>query len=786
MIVSLYIYSPKYQNTANLFTADNDIITVDSDIQTADQTILSSTEGFFDVAQRIELYDDEKISITSSIQNINDISKVFTDYSQTFTVPASQTNNEIFKHWYENSLDNGFDQRLRYDGYIEIDTQTFRVGRWQLESATIKDNRIENYKLTFYGNLKSLTDKFGEDKLENLVELNEYSITYSPTEVRNRLTATEVLNVGFPLISSKRLWGTESVAAENPNTATGAIVYDELFPAVSVERIFNAIENRYGVTFNGLFLEQRKFKRLFCWFKKNEAEKYVMKSAPEVVNFTTSDNDDNFTIDTTNNTVIANSFNDNGAFRISFTLSSSQNKTLFVYRDGELLTSIQRTGTGVSYIINSSSGPGVYSFKIANEYTPTATTYTFNYNATIYVVSTPRQPTDGTTTTFSGSGSGTFTNTIDLTDTAPDIKIADFFSGILKTFNLTCYSTDGINFNLEQVEDFYYLGSIKDFSEYVISDSLDFDRVKPYKKIDFKYQKSESILNKQFYDEYKREYGDLVYSFNNDGADYTIQLPFENIIHNNWGGNEIDSWTNPLVAYAVKPEFTPYKPKPVLLYQTGNIAFSVDWYFTLASGSLGTSFNAIMHYSQDDDDTSGRFDNVLDVNTLNWGAEISTSYNQIIYNSLYNNYYLNYLLNLYSLKSRLLKVKMRLPYLELLNLKLNDRIVIRDKRYVINQYTTDLTTFESDFELIQDFRNIDYGNGGLRQVTSTAETIDHYYVSPTNLTWTIDSDPDNMIFVLDNFDGYVQIKTADNLSGSKKIAVLTNENNDLLIIEQDA
>ena len=47
---------------------------------------------------RLELFQDENISITSSIQNVNDISKVFTDYSQSFTVPATPNNNKIFAH----------------------------------------------------------------------------------------------------------------------------------------------------------------------------------------------------------------------------------------------------------------------------------------------------------------------------------------------------------------------------------------------------------------------------------------------------------------------------------------------------------------------------------------------------------------------------------------------------------------------------------------------------------------------------------------------------------------
>jgi len=89
------------------------------------------------VAKRLELFNDETISITSSIQDVNDIGKVFTDFSQSFTVPASDINNSIFKHWYENSIDNGFDSRKRVDAYIELDTIPFRKGKVQLEKARV-------------------------------------------------------------------------------------------------------------------------------------------------------------------------------------------------------------------------------------------------------------------------------------------------------------------------------------------------------------------------------------------------------------------------------------------------------------------------------------------------------------------------------------------------------------------------------------------------------------------------------------------------------------------------
>ena len=50
--------------------------------------------------QRVELFKDESITITESIQNVKDIEKVFTAFTQSFSVPASKTNNKIFKHYY--------------------------------------------------------------------------------------------------------------------------------------------------------------------------------------------------------------------------------------------------------------------------------------------------------------------------------------------------------------------------------------------------------------------------------------------------------------------------------------------------------------------------------------------------------------------------------------------------------------------------------------------------------------------------------------------------------------
>ena len=49
---------------------------------------------------KVDLFKEEIVSLTQVIQDIRDIDKVFTDFSKTFSIPASSTNNKLFKHWY--------------------------------------------------------------------------------------------------------------------------------------------------------------------------------------------------------------------------------------------------------------------------------------------------------------------------------------------------------------------------------------------------------------------------------------------------------------------------------------------------------------------------------------------------------------------------------------------------------------------------------------------------------------------------------------------------------------
>lgn len=647
------------------------------------------------LANRVELFSDEKIQVTSSVQDVNDISKIFTDFSQSFTVPASPSNNAIFGHWYENSIDGGFDARTRKNAFIELDTMTFRKGKIQLEKVSYKKGEPDNYQITFFGSLISLKDAFGGKFLKDL-NLSSYNFTYTGTVVKNRVIGGAGNDVMFPLISSKNVWEYGS-GAYNIAQNSHPIYYSDLFPAIRVSKVFDAIASSLGVTFTGDFLTDTRFTRAFLWLKNSET--FELKTIANKLNFQTNTS-------TTGTQGIFNVFSDTLTYTkptapeylsqshitITFSVPSvGQDAQLFyfyVYKDGVVInTQSYLTQTSPMYLEVPLEESGAYTFYIAST---AAISFT-----SVYYYETGRM--DGSTytkmtdLTVTQSTTQTTTTTMDLAQYMPEMTIEEFFSGILKMFNLTCYSEVAGVFKIEQLENWYANGTIRDITQHIVSDEFDIERSKAYKKVNFKYQKGESFLNEEYMSRSKVPYGDLYYELDNDGAEYTVELPFENLLHNKFTG------TNMQVGYAMKPSFIPYIPKPVILYDYGSTQTVSNYHFN--DGNSTTNHTTANIFGQDTMISSTIY-------TLNFGSEQSTYTGNVENESLFNNYYSSYLTNIFSDKSRIFKMKAMFPISLLTQVKVNDRVIIRDKRYTINTFTTDLTTGEVELELLTDFRDL--------------------------------------------------------------------------------
>jgi hypothetical protein len=308
--VAIYVYVTDEVDISNqLVNAFQIRVGAAGGVVEASECLLTQLEsigysGTIPVAKRLELFNDEKISVNSTIQNISDISKIYTDFSQGFTIPCSTVNNEIFQHFYQNDVDATISYQFRFDAYIEIDTKLFRRGKIQFEKANIKNGYPDSYSITFYGTGVSLKDTFLEDKLSQL-NYSTLDHNYTSAEVLTRVTSDATdYNVRYPLITSNRVWqfgasvpipqantpnwydNSPTSNVNNINHASGAIVYNELFPAVRVASIFDLIEAEYGITFNGLFLSSDYFRKAFLLYKNKESYHYT--NNPVELDFTSS------------------------------------------------------------------------------------------------------------------------------------------------------------------------------------------------------------------------------------------------------------------------------------------------------------------------------------------------------------------------------------------------------------------------------------------------------------------------------------------------------------------
>jgi hypothetical protein len=172
----------------------------------------------------------------------------------------------------------------------------------------------------------------------------------------------------------------------------------------------------------------------------------------------------------------------------------------------------------------------------------------------------------------------------------------------------------------------------------------------------------------------------------------------------------------------------PYTPKPVFLYSNGYQVFSDTVYLTTE-----TTNTTLVAYNRFSNEMTTVPTDLSYLMSSNFGEYQSPWYSVNASNGLYKRHYENYIANLYNPKTRIVKVKAVIPDMVLSTLKLNDRLIIRDKRYIINQFTSDLTTGETDFELLNDYRGADaastvgykFSSSDTIMVDNTAKNIDY-------------------------------------------------------------
>ena len=659
------------------------------------------------------MFKDESVSLTQSIQNVRDISKIFTDFSKTFTLPASKINNKIFKHYYNFDIVGGFDGRTKKNALIELNHLPFRDGKIKLEGVDLKNNVPYTYRVTFFGSTVTLKDSLGEDTLSSL-DLSAFDKIYSPSEIQASLQADPTSNdVIVPLIThTKRLFYDSTSGHSHDDQFSGNLYYttgggthyhgvlwSDLKYAIRVSKIVEAIESKYNITFSNDFFNSSNlpYHNLFLWLHRKKGSVQNLSGLPSslVDGFTTpSVLDDSIEMLNSSRLNIFTSGSNINEYRLTLTTASTDIYRVSVRENGvEVYTSGNITGSfsQINFLplgINSAE----YTVYIESE-------SDINFTFVEWYVRYRIPPAAQEEVYFFGFFNYVATSTFDISQQIPDMKVIDFITGIFRMFNLTAF-VDKITNDIvvKPLDDFYSSGTSYDISKYIVSDSGSVNVALPFREINLEFEDTETLLAKQHNQLAGSIWGKESWTNGEklDGEIYNIKLPFSKVkyerLYNDFGGVA----TKIQYGYFVDDNQDSYFGKPLLFYPIRQTSSTEISFLPSTSSHIPLATYNIPSNSLSLNSSTSKVN-------INFKAEINeyTGTSEFT-DTLFSVYYENYIVSVFDKRNRLTKLSAYLPLSILLNYTLADRFVINGDSYKINSITTNLETGKSELELLND------------------------------------------------------------------------------------
>jgi hypothetical protein len=662
-------------------------------------------------SERLDLFKDEDVNIKLSVQNIKDISKIFSDYTQNFSVPASRRNNAVFKHYYNADISGGFDASLRKSATLILDKEPFREGSIELLGVNMKNGIASSYEIVFFSAGVNLKDLFGEDELNDL-DLSAYDHEYTGANVRTGaeggLLSADII---YPLISPKDDWFYDSsssshqeddIAYHTTNDNHG-VHYYALKPAIRMSKIVDAIEAKYGITFNSNFFASSKFTNLYMWCHRREG--YMFKDQengwnPARVRFYDyQTGSSQMVVEGAGWRVASVSLNVDLSYNITL---SGGDAAVYVFVNGtqaavrNYTTSVSgeviplnglKTGDYVEIKFGPAQGSSGASFDLyITDLEFTKTTF----------------PTSVVGTASTGGTPNNFDNQVVIADQMPEQKISEFITGLVKMFNLTIQADSATEFTLEPLDDWYASGSTYDITEFTDISSHRVSKPELYRRLRLEHQEADSLIMRQ----HRLQnggigYGDLRADFTFDGGELTNQTNFELLRFDKLIDQNTSSSVNFLIGKSIDKDREPYIGSPMIFYSGDVLDISANPIgFLDETGLTPSPADPLIQVAFMANVDSRITDDVTQM--LTFGLEIDPYHEQAFNETLYGEFWEDYITDLYSGSRRVYNYKAILPMTTIYQLKMNDKLVISGKRYVINEVNLNLRTREATLELLND------------------------------------------------------------------------------------
>ena len=717
---------------------------------------------------KLDMFQDENVELNTSIASAQDITKNTTDFTKSFTVPSSNNNDSIFKHYYDVNIDNGFDARIKVNGKIELDGMPFKLGKWKLHKVKIKKGQPSSYTINFTGQLIDLKDTLGKDEL-SLLDLSAFNHDYNSANVKLGLeTSLFSGDLVYNSFVKRQLYYNSDVTdttiednliniAWGDGSGSNGLVWNDLRPSIKIIKLIEAIETKYTIAngyqtdlvFSRDFFGRSEFTDIYAWLNPS---KDIEIPSPQVVVFDGGDTDNiNFatgvgSFEITDITPFAFDYE---SWQNTLTLTPSVGfeqvqYTMRVYLDGEVHSEMDRTGTRTfsQFLKDVPNNTLPYTFTMKweveclQEFSYT-TSLQQDKETTRYNTSFPYHPTT-TVQTFTTTSSGnTIISVFKPSLNIPKMKTIDFLKGLFNAFKLVVIPLEDGTLYVNTLDDYYAEGSVHNVTEYIDFDNHEVARGDLLNEINYLYKEPTTILNKTFEENTGIGYGDQETILKDDdgklidGKTLKFTLPFEQILYERLNDLNDNELTNIQYGAIIDESLAPVNPKMHLFYNipqpisTKTIGFIDDSGTKLElNGSINTPSHSITFDSPN--------------YSLLFDREFSSWNSLAMDNTLYTNYHKNYIESIFNAKRRNFKYTAVLPLILMLKIRLNDVLKIKDNYYRIDNFKTNLITGKATLNLINSF-------GSIKSLTSS------------NRKFYLDSSTQTVSTYITELDGFIKV-----------------------------
>jgi hypothetical protein len=309
----------------------------------------------------------------------------------------------------------------------------------------------------------------------------------------------------------------------------------------------------------------------------------------------------------------------------------------------------------------------------------------------------------------------------------PKMKVLDFLTGLFKMFNLTALVESDGTIYVDTLDEFYVdkqsSESPYEIDEYVDSNKHQVDSALPYKEIKLGYEDTGTLLaikhKEIIVDGGGSEWGEEEYAKEEkyDKDSYEVVVPFghmkfERLYDLNTGSLTPIQWgysaDDNLDEGSVNGDYGSYIGKPLLFY---------PMYLSPLVGTEAISLVTIIGSDDSFDDHEKITDNInmpsnsiasayttsrKNIHFKNEFNEYAVGTNDVLEftDTLFKQYYETYITQVFTKSNRIIKLKAFLPLKILLNYTLADKFIYKGRKHQINSITTNITTGESEIELL--------------------------------------------------------------------------------------